>query len=122
MYMYIYIYIYMCVCIYKYIYNYISSKLVRLVSLIRADLVRSSYLKCSVKKDVFKNFENFTRKALCWSLFVIKLHACNKTSFLRFQQNCFSVKIAKFQEHFFFQKIYERLLQKQEQIQYYKLY
>ena len=94
----------------------------RLVSLTRADPVRSSYLKCSVTKDVFKNFANFTRKNLCWGLFLIKLHACIKTTFLRFQHNCFSVKIAKFQGYFFFQKIYERLLQKQEQIQYYKLY
>ena len=33
---------------------------------------RSSQRRCSVKKGVLKNFADFTRKYLCWSLFLIK--------------------------------------------------
>ena len=33
----------------------------------------SSYRRCSVRKDVLKNFGNFTGKNLCWSLFLMKL-------------------------------------------------
>ena len=33
---------------------------------------RSSHQKCSIKKDVLKNFANFTRKHLCQSLFLNK--------------------------------------------------
>ena len=33
----------------------------------------NSYRRCSVRKDVLKNFGNFTRKNLCWSLFLMKL-------------------------------------------------
>ena len=36
---------------------------------------RSSHRRCSVKKDVLKDFVNFTGKYLCWGLFLIK--ACN---------------------------------------------
>ena len=38
---------------------------------------RSSHRRCSVKKDVLRNFKNFTGKHLCWSLSLIKLHVCN---------------------------------------------
>ena len=38
-------------------------------------LFRSSHGRCSVKKDVFKNFVNLIGKHLCWSLFLIKLQA-----------------------------------------------
>ena len=40
---------------------------------------RSSHRRCSVNKDVLKNFANFTGKHLCWSLFnkVTYLKACN---------------------------------------------
>ena len=37
---------------------------------------RSSRPKVFCKKDVLKNFEIFTRKHLCWSLFLIKLKFC----------------------------------------------
>ena len=37
---------------------------------------RSSRPKVFCKKDVLKNFEIFTRKQLCWSLFLIKLKFC----------------------------------------------
>ena len=45
------------------------------------------------KIGVLKNFENFTRKHLCWSLFLIKLQDCNfiKEAPHRF----FPVKFAK---------------------------
>ena len=38
-------------------------------------LFRSSHERCSVKKDVLKNFVNLIGKHLCWSLFLIKLKA-----------------------------------------------
>ena len=38
---------------------------------------RSSHRRCSVKKDVLRNFKDFTGKHLCWSLSLIKLHVCN---------------------------------------------
>ena len=33
----------------------------------------SSHWRCSVKKDIFKNLANFTRKHLSWSLILIRL-------------------------------------------------
>ena len=41
----------------------------------------------SFKNDVFKNFEMFTGKQLSWSLFVIKLLACNPTNVLKRDSN-----------------------------------
>ena len=35
----------------------------------RLDLFRSSHRRCSVKMSDLRNFENFTKKRLCWSLF-----------------------------------------------------
>ena len=37
--------------------------------------LKNSHRQCSVKEGVLKNFSNFTRKHLCWSLFLIKLQA-----------------------------------------------
>ena len=34
---------------------------------------RSSHRRCSVRKDVLKNFVNFTGKHLCWCLLLLKL-------------------------------------------------
>ena len=68
-------------------------------------LFRSSYRKCSVKKGVLKNFENFTEKHLCWSL----LQACNFIK-KRLQHWCFPVKFAKFSRTSILTKICERLL------------
>ena len=47
------------------------------------------------KKDVLTNFASFTRKHLCWSLFLIKF---NRNNFIkkRIQYRCFLVKFAKF--------------------------
>ena len=36
---------------------------------------RSSHRRCSVRKSVFRNFEKFTGKHLCQSLFFIKLQS-----------------------------------------------
>ena len=47
------------------------------------------------KKAVLKNFAIFTGKYLCWSLFLIKLQACNFIK-KRFQHRCLPVNIAKF--------------------------
>ena len=35
------------------------------------------------KLDVLKNFTNFIEKRLCWSLFLIKLQACNLISLIK---------------------------------------
>ena len=45
--------------------------------------LRSSHWRCSIEKDVFKNFANFTGKHLCWSLFLIKLHAFRPATLLK---------------------------------------
>ena len=47
----------------------------------------SSHRKCSVKKDVLKYFPNFTRKHLCWSLFLIKFQAFRPTTLLKWDSN-----------------------------------
>ena len=39
------------------------------------DVFRSSHQRYSVKIGELKNFVNFTRKHLCWSLFLTKLQA-----------------------------------------------
>ena len=36
---------------------------------------KNSYPRCSIEKAVFKNFEIFTGKRLCWSLLLINLRA-----------------------------------------------
>ena len=38
-------------------------------------IFRSSHRRYSLKKGVLKNFANFTRKHLCWRLFLITLQA-----------------------------------------------
>ena len=40
---------------------------------LQSHLCRSSRSQMFFKKDVLKNFANFTGKHLCWSLFLIKL-------------------------------------------------
>ena len=45
--------------------------------------VRSSHRRCCIKKVVFKKFEIFTGKDLCWSPFLIKLQAFKPTSLLK---------------------------------------
>ena len=36
---------------------------------------RSNHHRCSIKKVVPKSFEKFSRKHLCWILFLLKLQA-----------------------------------------------
>ena len=50
-------------CLFYYFFNFESMKF------------RSSLSQMSFKIEVFKNFAIFTRKHLCWSLFVTKLSA-----------------------------------------------
>ena len=45
---------------------------------------RSSHQRCSVKKGVLKNFEKFTEKHLCQSLFLIQLHRCFPVNYAKF--------------------------------------
>ena len=54
---------------------------------------KSSHRRCSFIKDV-KNFENFTGKHLCWSLFLIKLQLSRPATLWKgdFMKRCFPVK------------------------------
>ena len=52
---------------------------------------RGSHRRCSAKKGVLENYENFTRKRLCWSLFLTKLQVKKRP-----QDSCFTVKFAKY--------------------------
>ena len=49
----------------------------------------------SVKKNVLKNFTKFTRKHLCWGLFLIKCRP-EALSKKRSWQRCFPVNFSKF--------------------------
>ena len=61
------------------------------------------------EKGVLKNFTIFTRKHLCWSLFLITLQACNLLK-KRLQHRCFLVNIAKFLRTPILKNICKRLL------------
>ena len=59
-----------------------------------------SHRICSVKKGVLKTVANFTRKQLCWSLFLIKLQAFSPAILLKRDSNaqlffCEICKISK---------------------------
>ena len=58
---------------------------------------RSSHRRCSVKKGFLKNFAKFTRKHLCWSLFLNKVAGLSPATLLkkRLQQRC-SMNFTKF--------------------------
>ena len=43
--------------------------------------------RCSVKKSFLKNFTNFTRLHLCWSLFLTKLQAFRPATLLKTDSN-----------------------------------
>ena len=64
----------------------------------RENLHRSSHLRYSVKRDVLKNFGNFTGKCLCWSLFLIKLQTFSPATILKehIEAGVFLWKFAKF--------------------------
>ena len=51
------------------------------------EIYRSSNRRCSMKKGVLKDFANFAQKHLCWSLFLIKLHASRPASLLKGDSN-----------------------------------
>ena len=48
---------------------------------------RSSRRRCSVKKIALKNFANFARKHLCWSLFLKKLKVYSTLFFCEIYKN-----------------------------------
>ena len=61
-------------------------------------ILKSSHRSCSVEKGALKNF---TGKHLCWSLFIIKLRACNAAVS---QRMCFPLEFAKFWRTLIFKK------------------
>ena len=70
------------------------------------NIYRSSHRRCSLKKDVLKNFPNFAGKRVCWSFFLIKLQAWGPATLLKRDSNTgVSCKISKmftntyFEEH-----------------------
>ena len=90
--------------------------------------------RCSVKRDVLKDFANFAGKHLCWSLFLIKSQAlvkngqthsncslakaecvwpfCESYNFIKkiLQHRCFLIKFAKFLRTPILKNTYKRLL------------
>ena len=52
----------------QYLFKMIRGKLLKLSKLLR------SHSQKFFKTSALKNFGNFNRKHLCWSLFLIKLH------------------------------------------------
>ena len=68
---------------------------------------RSSYRRCSTRKGVLRNFENFTGEDLCQSLFFNKVTFLRPTTLLKkwlwrkcFSVNCFEIsKSTLFTEH-----------------------
>ena len=61
---------------------------------------KKSHRRYSIKSAVLRDFAIFTKKYLCWSLFIIK----------RLQHRCFTVNIAKFLRIPILNKICVRLL------------
>ena len=72
---------------------------------------RSSHRRCSVKKEILKDFANFTWKHLCRSLFLIKLQAFNFNK-KRLEHRCLPVIFVKFLRTRILKNICERLLLK----------
>ena len=56
------------------------------------------------KVGALKNFVNFTRKRLCWGLFLIKFRMSWNFIKNRLQHRCFPVKFEKFLKTSFFYK------------------
>ena len=70
--------------------------------------VRNSHWRRSVKKGILKNFANFAKKLLCWSLFFIKLQFWEPATLLKLKKtptqvlSCETCQIFKndyFEEH-----------------------
>ena len=62
------------------------------------NISRSSHQRCSIKKDVLRNFTKFTGKHLCQSLLFNKVVGPRLATLLkkRLWHRCFSVKFVKF--------------------------
>ena len=60
-------------------------------------IARSSHQRCSVRKDVLRNFPKFTGKHLCQSLFFNKVAGLRPAALLkrRLWHRCFPVSFAK---------------------------
>ena len=72
--------------------------------------VRSSHQKCSVKKDVLRNFGKFTGKHLCQSRYFNKVAGLRPLSKQRLWHSCFPVNFAVFLRTPFQQNTSGRLL------------
>ena len=61
-------------------------------------ILRSSHLRCSVRKDVLRNFAKFTGKYLCQSLFFNKVAGLRPATLLkkRLWHKCSPMNFAKF--------------------------
>ena len=75
-------------------------------------IYRSSHRRCSVEKDVLRNFAKFTRKRLCQSLFFDKVAGLRPSTLLkkRLWHRCFPVNVEKFLKTPFLQNTSGRLL------------
>ena len=75
-------------------------------------LYRSNRRRCSVTKDVYKNFAKFAGKHVCQSLFFNKVAGLRPSILLkkRLWHKCFPVNFAKFLRTLFLQNTSGRLL------------
>ena len=73
---------------------------------------RSSHQRCSIRKDVLKNFKKFTGKLLCQSLFYNKVAGLRPAALLkkRLWHKCFPVNFGKYLRVSFLQDTFGRLL------------
>ena len=86
---------------------------VPLQSLITNFMIRSTEAtvsKCSSKQDVIKNFAIFTRKQLCWSIFLIKQQTSRPVTLLKSNSSTGAWNIAKFLRTPILKNICKRLL------------
>ena len=85
---------------------------------------RSSCSQIFFKIIVRKNFAIFTRKHLCWRLFLIKLQVFRPATLLKrdFKDRCFPVNIAKFLRTAFSRNTDGRLLLEMSDVKLQKLY
>ena len=81
---------------------------------VTASKLRNSHRRCSVIKDVLRNFAKFTRKHLCQSLFFNKVADLRPATLLkkRLWYRCFPVNFAKLLRTPFSQNTSGRLLLK----------
>ena len=79
---------------------------------LESTFLRSSHRRCSVRKDVLKNFAKFTGKHLCQSLFFNRVAGLRPATLLkkRLWHRCFPVNFVKFLRIPFLQNTSGRLL------------